>query len=211
MCEFVDRIESMSFLDPNDIDALTPEGDMPGECRVRDRLSTTVSVKKVEVAKKRRLNRKKKAQKALAEKWAHVDPFLGTMSDPDVGRKFKVPAATITTRRLSLGISAYSPPSKLPWEKIIPRLGKEPDNALAKEFGAYSGTLKRKRDELGIRAYTSPSRFPWEEIVPLMGWVSDKELAERYGPSVETIRVRRNKLGIPASTKHRVHGGQKKS
>ena len=136
------------FIDAN-IDAPTPEGDMPGECRVRKVSCANM----VEKAKRKRLERKEDQKKALAEKWKEVDPYLGTMPDPDIGRKFKIATSTITSRRLRKKIPAYVPPSRVPWDEIIPRLGKEPDTALAKEFGVYSGTLRRKRQFLEIAAY----------------------------------------------------------
>jgi len=123
---------------------------------------------------------------------SEIDPFLGTMPDSEIGRKFGINGDTVRMHRKKLGIDAFG----IDWSKIDQLLGNIADGEIARKFNLGNSTIKRRRDKLGIDKFDSISN--WSEIEPLLGTMSDSEIGRKFGINGDTVGKRRRKLDIDA-------------
>jgi DNA-binding Lrp family transcriptional regulator len=130
--------------------------------------------------------------------WEAIDEILGTMPDAKVAEYFKIDAALVTHRRLSLEIPAFC----INWSEIDPYLGSIPDVEASKRFGVSVTTITKRRMELHLEPYSK--RIEWKNIDPLLGTMTDKQLSRKTGITTSTILYRRKKLKIPAYMKFEV-------
>lgn len=145
------RLSEMIFID-TDIDAPTPEGDMPGECMVRPAMRMSCA-NLANGMRQFRANSRLKRQQEIDAKWAKIDPYLGTMTDNAVAKKFGKSYGAVNGRRTKLGIAAYEKPLKYPWEEIDPLLGTTYDAELARKFGCSVSAIKHRREKLGVPSF----------------------------------------------------------
>ncbi len=146
MYDFVHgRLSEMIFID-TDIDAPTPEGEMPGECKVKPSMSVSFA----NTARKKKEAKKKKREEKINADWVEIDPLLGTLPDWNIAKKFGKSYGAVNARRTKLGIAAYVKPDNFPWAEIDPLLGTESDIDLSRRFGCSAHTIGRRRKKYGI-------------------------------------------------------------
>jgi DNA-binding Lrp family transcriptional regulator len=130
--------------------------------------------------------------------WKTIDAILGTTRDAKVALHFKINAALVTHRRLSLEIPAFS----INWNEIDPYLGSISDAEASKRFGVSISTITKRRKELNLEPYIR--RIDWKDIDPLLGTMTDKQLSRKTGITKSAIIYRRKKLKIPAYMKIKI-------
>jgi len=124
--------------------------------------------------------------------------ILGTMSDPEIAKKFNVSATAIYHRRKKLGIKPYSPqPNKtsIKWSKIP--LGKVSDRKIAEKYNVSSTTINNYRLKNNIVA--SNKIIDWNNVG--LGKEKDSDIARDYNVSNYTVWYNRVKRGI---TKYKI-------
>lgn len=131
--------------------------------------------------------------------WVEIDPFMGTDTDKNIGKRFNVSKVTLAARRLSLGIACYSPAKTMNWDLIDDELGKAIDKELAEKHGCSISTINTRRTSLGIPPYGGKSSvFDWSRVDWSMG---DRTLAKLFkddGIGCRTsVAKKRKELGIP--------------
>jgi len=137
--------------------------------------------------------------------WEAIDQLLGTVSDRKIAAMYKVSVPPIRSRRLALGIRAYTRGQERDWTSIDPLLkaGNFSIRDISLKFNIHSPTLHDRCRKLGI---IRPKSEPpcWEEIDPLLGAVPDVELALKFNISKTAVASRRKQLGVPACLKWKI-------
>jgi hypothetical protein len=136
------------------------------------------------------------------------DPFwtrgrlgrLGTVSDGDLARKWRVPRARVAYRRQVEGIPPFRPAARaIRWTATMTRqLGTVPDQALAGRLGIGIGAVRLARERRGI-----PPARPYRAKVVRSDALRpelarpNEVAARRTGVSVATITTLRRELDVP--------------
>lgn len=127
--------------------------------------------------------------------------LLGTLSDPELGKRIGISATAVANKRKMLGIKAKLSSKPQKWtQHYLKLLGTEPDASIAYRMKVHPSTVSKKRTELGIPAFVSEHKGIWLNPAnrALLGQIPDKELAKKLGITPPAIVYKRKQMGIPA-------------
>jgi hypothetical protein len=129
-----------------------------------------------------------------------MDALLGTTTDAAAAARLGLSSATISNRRMALGIPPFRRhENRQPetWSaEHIALLGTRVDREIARLVGCCPATVAAKREALGIPA-KGPPRFDWSPYVAELGRTSDADLARRLKVSATSVWQARVSYGIP--------------
>lgn len=136
-----------------------------------------------------------------AREWSAEElAALGTTTDEAIATLLGVSAATVTTKRRSLGISAFKPAApRIEWSaERLAALGTAPDDELASRWGVSPASVYETRRELGIAPcrQTSPPPVASAELREPLERPPLAEVWRVRGVSEPALRSLRLKLGV---------------
>lgn len=133
---------------------------------------------------------------SIEEGYPGLINLLGTMSDSDLAKKYKISRELIRQFRGYFGVKRYTQDS-VPYLDL---LGTEFDTVIAKRFGVSSATVGQHRRSLGI-----PSKMETDQIettrrieqhLDLLGTVSDTKIAKMCDVTPQAVYTYRKRHNI---------------